>query len=337
MHLLAPRGADPAARTLVACRALRAFVDGYVAVLLPAYLLALGLDAWAVGVLSTATLLGSAVATLAVGAWGHRFGQRPLLLGAALLMFATGVGFAGLVGLLAPAARGIRRHAQPKLGRRERVPAARARATRRCRARRNPALRLFARYSLIASLSAAIGALAAAPPGLAFSPCRHRASCGDPRGLFADVCPSSDCSRSRSIDGCPKPPQLSHAAAKAPLGPSRRVVLKLAALFSVDAFAGGLVLNSLMSLWLMQRFEPLARRRGHVLLLDGPALGRLAARRSRRGAAHRATEHDGLHAHPGQSVSRACSPGAQPSARTHAALHPQRAVADGCSDAQRPT
>ncbi|MEQ1888545.1 MAG: hypothetical protein ABL951_05110, partial [Alphaproteobacteria bacterium] len=33
--------------------ALRGFVDGYVAVLLPAYLLALGLQVWAVGVLST--------------------------------------------------------------------------------------------------------------------------------------------------------------------------------------------------------------------------------------------------------------------------------------------
>jgi predicted MFS family arabinose efflux permease len=40
----------------------------------------------------------------------------------------------------------------------------------------------------------------------------------------------------------------------APLGPSRRVVLRLAALFSVDAFAGGLVVNALLSLWLLQRF-----------------------------------------------------------------------------------
>jgi predicted MFS family arabinose efflux permease len=43
-------------------------------------------------------------------------------------------------------------------------------------------------------------------------------------------------------------------AEKAPLGPSRGVVFKLAALFSVDAFGGGLVVNSLMSLWLMQKF-----------------------------------------------------------------------------------
>jgi MFS family permease len=44
------------------------------------------------------------------------------------------------------------------------------------------------------------------------------------------------------------------AATPAPLGPSRGVVVKLAALFSLDAFAGGLVLNSLVSLWLLQRF-----------------------------------------------------------------------------------
>ncbi|MDQ6683810.1 MAG: MFS transporter, partial [Pseudomonadota bacterium] len=43
-------------------------------------------------------------------------------------------------------------------------------------------------------------------------------------------------------------------AAPTPLGPSRRVVVRLAALFSVDAFAGGLVVNSLLSLWLLQRF-----------------------------------------------------------------------------------
>jgi len=44
------------------------------------------------------------------------------------------------------------------------------------------------------------------------------------------------------------------SAAPAPLGPSRSIVIRLAALFSVDAFAGGLVVNSLMSLWLFERF-----------------------------------------------------------------------------------
>ena len=40
-----------------------------------------------------------------------------------------------------------------------------------------------------------------------------------------------------------------------PLGPSRGIVWRLAALFSVDSFAGGLVLNSLLALWLFQRYD----------------------------------------------------------------------------------
>src|SRR5215207_10002483 len=39
-----------------------------------------------------------------------------------------------------------------------------------------------------------------------------------------------------------------------PLGPSRRRVYGLAALFSVDAFGGGLVVNALLALWLYERF-----------------------------------------------------------------------------------
>ena len=52
----------------------------------------------------------------------------------------------------------------------------------------------------------------------------------------------------------PKQPAREHAAAPTPLGPSRGIVIKLAALFSVDAFAGGLVVNSLLALWLFERF-----------------------------------------------------------------------------------
>src|SRR5258706_5193183 len=78
---------------LLTARALRAVGDGFVAVLLPAYLLALGYGQLEVGLISTTTLLGSAAATLAVGRWGHRFALRRLLLGAAVLMAATGPGF----------------------------------------------------------------------------------------------------------------------------------------------------------------------------------------------------------------------------------------------------
>jgi len=64
---LFPATADANARRLIYARALRAVADGYVGILLPAYLLALGLDAFEVGVLTTATLLGSASLTLFAG------------------------------------------------------------------------------------------------------------------------------------------------------------------------------------------------------------------------------------------------------------------------------
>lgn len=93
---LLPAGVSADALPLLAARGLRAFGDGYMAVLLPAYLLSIGLGTLEVGIVSTATMLGSALATLAVGAWGYRFAGGRLLRGAALLMAATGLGFAGL-------------------------------------------------------------------------------------------------------------------------------------------------------------------------------------------------------------------------------------------------
>jgi hypothetical protein len=53
----------------------------------------------------------------------------------------------------------------------------------------------------------------------------------------------------------PTPPPHQRAALSELLGVSRPIVLRLAALFSVDAFAGGMVVNSLLALWLFQRFD----------------------------------------------------------------------------------
>jgi MFS family permease len=248
---LAPGGAAPFAATLVAARALRAFVDGYVAVLLPAYLLALGFDVWSVGVLSSVTLLGSALATLAVGAWGHRFAQRRLLAAAALLMIATGLGFAGLsqfwplllvafVGTLNPSSGDVSVF----------LPLEQAQLAGA--ARGDARTHLFARYSLLASLAAAFGALAAAVPGWLAARAGIELLTAL-RLMFAGYAAVG----LALLLLYRRLPEARHYgdAPKAPLGPSRGIVFKLAALFSVDAFAGGLVLNSLMSLWLMQRFD----------------------------------------------------------------------------------
>ena len=65
-------------------RSLRAFADGYVAILLPLHLSLLGFLAFAVGAISTATLLGSALLTLVLGTAAHRVRRRAALVAAAL-------------------------------------------------------------------------------------------------------------------------------------------------------------------------------------------------------------------------------------------------------------
>ncbi len=230
---------------------MRAFVDGYVAVLLPAYLLALGFGIWEVGFLSTATLLGSALATAAVGTWGHRFHHRRLLLAAALLMAATGLVFAGLsafwpllavafVGTLNPSSGDVSVF----------LPLEHARLAEA--AQGDARTGLFARYSLTAALCAALGALAAAvPDGLTTNfgidrlvALRFMFIVYGAVGLVVWLL----------YLRLPMPTIEVPRHPPAPLGPSRGIVVRLAALFSLDAFAGGLVVQSLLALWLFQRF-----------------------------------------------------------------------------------
>ena len=89
-NILLPPGTLPDARLLLAARALRAFGDGYVSLLLPYYLTLLGYSALQIGLLVTATLLGSGLMTLAIGFIAHRHSTRRLLLAVSVLMALTG-------------------------------------------------------------------------------------------------------------------------------------------------------------------------------------------------------------------------------------------------------
>jgi MFS family permease len=237
-------------RRVLAARALRAFADGFIAVLLPAYLLALGLGQLEVGFISTATLFGSALATLAVGRWGHRFSIRRLLLGTSLLMAATGLAFAGLsslwplllvafVGTLNPSSGDV----SVFLPLDHTLLAAAAPADARTS--------VFARYSFAGSLFGAIGALAAAVPEwlAAHADWSMLEALRAMFVLYGAVGFAVWALYLRLPDA---PTEETKPAA--PLGPSRSIVWRLAALFSVDSFAGGLVVNSLLALWLFERF-----------------------------------------------------------------------------------
>src|SRR3981081_2132232 len=91
---LLPEGASHDAGILLSARAIRAFADGFVSVLLPVYLTRLGFRDFHVGAIAASTLAGSAALTLLVGLLAHRFARRRLLVQATVLMALTGVGFA---------------------------------------------------------------------------------------------------------------------------------------------------------------------------------------------------------------------------------------------------
>ena len=81
---------------LYAARALRGFGDGFAIIILPAYMTALGYDAIAVGIVATASLLGTALLTLITGWIAPRHDLRALLISGAGLMAATGLAFPGV-------------------------------------------------------------------------------------------------------------------------------------------------------------------------------------------------------------------------------------------------
>ncbi len=75
---------------------MRAFGDGFVAILLPVHLARLGFGAVGTGLIATSTLLGLALLTLGLGFVAHRVPLHRGLLAAALLVAGTGLGFACL-------------------------------------------------------------------------------------------------------------------------------------------------------------------------------------------------------------------------------------------------
>lgn len=250
-RLLLPAGAAASAQAVLIARALRAFADGYMAVLLPAYLLSLGLGTFDVGLIATATLLGSALATLAVGMWGYRFDAQRLLAAAALLMAATGAGFAGLASfwpLMIVAFAGTLNPSSGDVS--VFLPLEHARLA--AAAAGNARTALFARYSVLGALCAAVGSLAAAfPDALVAHTGLTRTAALRAMFMLYGAIGVAVWLLYRTRNGTP-----AAAAAHPParLGPSRGTVLRLAVLFSVDSFAGGLVVNALLALWLFQRF-----------------------------------------------------------------------------------
>src|SRR6478609_244984 len=158
-----PPGVSADVLRVLAARGVRAFGDGFVALLLPIYLVERGFSALAVGTIVTGTLIGTALMTLWIGWIANRYSRRLLLLAAAILMTATGAGFAVMTNfwpLLVIAFVGTM---NPTSGDASIfVPLEQTVLTQTIEPHRRTAL--FARYSVIGSAATALGVLAAALP-----------------------------------------------------------------------------------------------------------------------------------------------------------------------------
>ncbi len=219
-------------------KAVRTFAYGYLGILLPLYLADLGLSAAGIGAFVTLTLAGSAALTWGVRVPAERLGARAALLGLAALSIAAGtlllvahapwmVVVAAMLGNVAVGAG----ETGPFLSV-EQVIIARAIPA----ARRTSVLSI---YNLLGYGAAALGAAVVGAL--------------TPRGLFA-IFLAAAIVQALAYTRLPAAPAGRGAAPAAGPGPSAAIIRRLAALFALDSFAGGFVLQSLVAYFLHVRF-----------------------------------------------------------------------------------
>jgi MFS family permease len=235
-------------RLMLVARGVRGFGDGFSTIVLPAYLVAIGFGTVEIGIVAAASLLGSALFTLGIGAVAQRYELRHLLIAGAGLMAATGVALAGeglwwivvvcFIGTINPSSGDIGLMVPL-----EHTMLARSAADR-------DRTKVFARYSLIGAASTAAGALAAAVPDLMVGAGIGRIAAFKLMFCFYGALGLLATALYRYL----RQSRAEERHVSTPLGPSRGMVYKLAALFSLDAFAGGFVVQSLMALWLFEHF-----------------------------------------------------------------------------------
>ncbi len=249
---LLPPGLSGDAKRLLGARALRAFADGMVAILLPVHLHERGFSTLAIGALLTATLVGSALCTLGVGLLAHRFARRGMLAAACAMMLATGLGFAlvreywvllavAFLGTMNPSSGDVSLF----------LPLEHTALAQVVPARRRTAV--FARYSLAGTLAGALGTLAAPWPGVlggaaGFSGQAVIAAVFVGYGLAGLGAWGLYRPLSREVE---TPREVERGA----LGPSRRIVYGLAGLFAMDSLGSGFFVQSLLALWLYDSFH----------------------------------------------------------------------------------
>lgn len=257
---------------LLATRALRLFAVGFVSVIMALYLAELGLGLAAIGTIFTAALAGSAVLTVTVAAGGDRLGRRRLLMLTAALMASAGLIFAltdsiwllviaAFIGVISPGGGDV----GSALALEQAAMAQTVRDAHRTA--------VFAWGNLVASASAALGALAAGIPTLiqlrgidtldayrltflAYAGC----------GIVLLVL---FCRLSPAIEA----PTLHQNGTKRwlPLHRSRGLIVRFAALQALNSFAAAFVVQAFVAYWFYTRFGAGPATLGLIFFLTNTA------------------------------------------------------------------
>jgi len=238
-------------RLVFSIQAVRAFLYGFSSILVGASLAASGLSAATVGIVFTAMLLGMAISSIAVGRWGEAIGRRSTYVGLLVVMGIAGAVFAltGSVALLVVAALTGTLSTDPN----ESGPITTVEQAMLASAPAAERSRVYGRYNAVAYLAGAAGALAAGGPSALRElvpglPPDQRWLLIMPVG--AAVCAVMALRLTRAVEVDPAVP-----IAQRGLHRSKSVVQRLAALFALDAFAGGFIVASFIVFWFGRQFD----------------------------------------------------------------------------------
>ena len=242
-------------RILFATRITRLFAYGFLSVVLALYLIEAGLSAWQIGMLLALTLAGDAAISLWLTTNADRIGRRRMLIVGAGLMMLAGIVFlitrnslvltvAAIVGVISPSGNEIGPFLSIEQAALSQLVADENRT------------RLFAWYNLAGSFATATGALGGGwlAQSLQSNGWTKLASYQIVLAGYA----LAGIALAVSFQTLSAAVEVVHTTGnpKRILGlhKSRSVVLKLSALFALDAFAGGLIVQSMFALWLHTRF-----------------------------------------------------------------------------------
>jgi MFS family permease len=239
---------------MVAGQGVRAAGYGFTAVLLGALLAARGLGSGQAGLVLTALIAGTALASLAVGRYGDRFGRRRCYAVFFLGIAAAGVAVAADAPfwvLLAVALTGTLSTDVVDNGPATTLEQAMLAAEDAGTAK------VYGRYNAVGAAAGALGSLAVTLPGLGL----HGRPGGVHPWLFLVLVPVGTTGAvlatrlSPAVEAGPDKATGHEAGALGQLGRSRSVVRRLAALFAVDAAGGGLVTTAFLSYYFTERYH----------------------------------------------------------------------------------